>query len=201
MKVKRCVTIDNSIDIRTRIESHISVLRRVSDDRNLINSIEKAAKMIADALSNGGALYLCGNGGSAADAQHIATEFVSRFYKERRALNAEALTTNTSSITAIGNDYSFSNIFVRQLEAKGRRGDVLVGISTSGASVNVIKAMEFASQNGMQTILLTGNRDNVYNLNTFNCVIKVPSDDTPRIQETHILIGHIWAEFVESILG
>ena len=183
--------------INKKIKEHVNVYSLIAQDEILINEIVKAANIIYGSISNGGALYLCGNGGSAADAQHIATEFVSRFYMERQAINAEALTVNTSCLTAIGNDYDFDRVFERQLEAKGHSGDVLIGITTSGTSKNVVKAMEYASKNGIHTILLTGGRDNRYDGSTYECVIKVPSEDTPRIQEAHIFIGHLLAENVE----
>jgi len=143
---------------------------------------------------------LCGNGGSAADSQHIATEFVSKFYRERPAFNAESLTVNTSSLTAIGNDYNFERVFVRQLEAKGRPGDVLIGISTSGTAENVTKAAEYAVRNGIHTILLTGDQGLERADGLYECVVRIPSKDIPRIQEGHIFVGHMIAEYVESML-
>ncbi len=181
-----------------RIREHITIFEQIEKNENQKETIVRAADIILDSLINGGALYLCGNGGSASDAQHIATEFVSRFYMERQAINAEALTVNTSSLTAIGNDYDFDRVFARQLEAKSHKGDVLIGITTSGTSKNVVRAMEYASKHGIHTILLTGNRDNYYDESIYKCVIKVPSEDTPRIQEAHIFIGHLLAEYVES---
>ena len=181
-----------------RIREHITIFEQIEKNENQKETIVRAAGIILDSLINGGALYLCGNGGSASDAQHIATEFVSRFYMERQAINAEALTVNTSSLTAIGNDYDFDRVFARQLEAKSHKGDVLIGITTSGTSKNVVRAMEYASKHGIHTILLTGNRDNYYDESIYKCVIKVPSEDTPRIQEAHIFIGHLLAEYVES---
>ena len=181
-----------------RIREHITIFEQIEKNENLRVIIVQAADIILDSLINGGALYLCGNGGSASDAQHIATEFVSRFYMERQAINAEALTVNTSSLTAIGNDYDFDRVFARQLEAKSHKGDVLIGITTSGTSKNVVRAMEYASKHGIYTILLTGSRDNYYDESIYKCVIKVPSEDTPRIQEAHIFIGHLLAEYVES---
>lgn len=180
-----------------KINDHIDVFNKLLSDDNLKDEIKKATDIVMQSIKSGGALYLCGNGGSAADAQHIATEFVSRFYKERKALNAEALTTNTSSITAIGNDYGFDRVFVRQLEAKCRKGDVLIGISTSGISKNVSEAIRYAAFKGMHTILLTGCRDNDYERAIYESIIKIPSEDTPRIQEAHIFIGHMMAEYVE----
>lgn len=184
--------------ITTRIQQHIRVFMDIVENRDFLAGLERAVDIVLRTVLKDGAVYLCGNGGSAADAQHIATEFVSRFYKERRAINAEALTTNTSSLTAIANDYGFDRIFERQVEAKGRPGDVLIGITTSGTSKNVIRAMEYATRHGIHTILLTGNRPIEYDPSIYECVIKVPSDDTPRIQEAHIFIGHVMAEYVEA---
>ncbi len=186
--------------IKKKIDDHKKVFEIILGDDAIISNISRAADIIRDSFKTGGALFLCGNGGSAADSQHIATEFVSRFYKERKAINAEALTTNTSSLTAIGNDYDFDRVFSRQLEAKARKGDVLIGISTSGTSRNVVKAMEYAAKEGIHTILLTGARDNKYDSSIYECVIRVPSEDTPRIQEAHIFIGHILAEYIEEKL-
>ena len=183
-----------------KIDEHINVFEEIKNSKEIIESVSSAAKSICESFNKGGALYLCGNGGSAADAQHIATEFVSRFYIERKAINAEALTVNTSSLTAISNDYGYENVFVRQIEAKGNPGDVLLAISTSGRSANVVKACEFAANNGIHTILMTGNRENEYNPDVFEYVIRIPSDDTPRIQEGHIFVGHLLAEYVESIM-
>lgn len=182
------------------MSGHVKMCRDIAADEEIKQSIEKAAELILCSIRNNGAVYLCGNGGSAADSQHIATEFVSRFYKERRALNAEALTVNTSSLTAIGNDYDFDRVFARQLEAKGRPGDTLIGITTSGTSKNVAKAMEYAAANGIHTVLLTGNRDNSYDPTIYECVVRMPSDDTPRVQEGHIFVGHVMAEYVESMI-
>ena len=140
---------------------------------------------------------MCGNGGSAADAQHIATEFVSRFYTERPGLNAEALSVNTSSLTAIGNDYSFERVFARQLEAKARPGDMVIGISTSGSSGNVLEALRYARNNGIFSVLLMGGFENPKLNEAADDLIKVPSLITPRIQEAHIFIGHVMAEYVE----
>ena len=144
-----------------------------------------------------GGLFLCGNGGSAADAQHIATEFISRFYKDRPGLNAEALSVNTSTLTAIGNDYSFERIFARQLEAKAKPGDMVIGISTSGTSRNVIEALQYAKEHNIITVLLMGGYENPEYGDIADYIIKVPAIITPRIQEAHIFIGHVIAEYVE----
>lgn len=186
--------------IINRLKEHIDVFSELMNSEYVINSITEAAEMVSNSLNAGGAVYLCGNGGSAADAQHIAAEFVCRFYHDRKAINAEALTVNTSSLTAIANDYEFENIFARQLEAKGKQGDVLIAISTSGTSTNVVKACGYAVNNGIHTILLTGIHENKIDPKIYECVIRVPADDTPRIQEAHIFIGHLLAEYVERMI-
>lgn len=183
------------------LNNHLQTFEAMRKNGSLMEEMDQAATIVLRAIQNGRALYLCGNGGSAADSQHIATEFVSRFYQERPAFNAEALTVNTSSLTAIGNDYSFDHVFVRQLEAKGRPGDVFLGISTSGTSKNVVKAMEYAAQNGIHTILLTGSRRCEFDKNIYECVVRIPSEDTPRIQEGHIFVGHMIAEYVEAMMA
>lgn len=187
--------------LHDRLTDHINVFQIFLSSENVKKSINQAARIILDSIKNNGAVYLCGNGGSAADSQHIAAEFAGKFYKDRRAMNVEALTVNTSSLTAIGNDYTFDNVFRRQLEAKGKKGDVLIGITTSGTSKNVASAMEYAANIGMHTVLLTGNKDNEYDNAVYECVVRVPSEDTPRIQETHIFIGHMLAEYVENIIS
>jgi D-sedoheptulose 7-phosphate isomerase len=180
-----------------RLHEHIEVINALAADEALLGRINEAARIIVEAFRNNGKLLICGNGGSAADSQHIATELVSRFLMERRALDAEALTINTSSLTAIGNDYGFDRVFARQIEAKGKSGDVLLGISTSGNSSNVIEAMKTAKTIGIETIGLTGNDATSLIYQLSDCCIGVPSNSTPRIQEAHILIGHMLCEFVE----
>lgn len=183
--------------VTRRLIEHKKVIASIINDCNLLNTVYTAAEEISKSLKRGGQLLLCGNGGSAADAQHLATELVSRFYRERNALNAEALTVNTSTLTAIGNDYSFDRIFARQVEAKGKSGDVLIGISTSGESKNIIEAIRTAKQNNMKTIAFTGSRNSTMR-NMADISIAVPAEDTPRIQEMHILIGHIICELIEK---
>lgn len=180
-----------------RLSEHVDIFKVMASDTQLINKVMKIADEIIKLLSNKGQVFLCGNGGSAADAQHIATEFVSRFYKERRALNAEALTVNTSTITAVSNDYSYERIFVRQLEAKAKSSDILIGISTSGKSKNVIEALRYAKSENMITVIMMGDYDDRELDDIADYVIKVPSKITPRIQEAHIFIGHLIAEYVE----
>lgn len=180
-----------------RWEEHTKLFKIMASDQGLIQAIMEVAAVVAGGQKERKQLFLCGNGGSAADAQHIATEFVSRFYKERPAMNAEALTVNTSTLTAVGNDYSYERVFVRQIEAKGHKGDILIGISTSGTSKNVMEALRFAKKIGMKTILLTGNRYNPEADEICDYTVKVPSKITSRIQEAHIFIGHLIAEYVE----
>src|SRR3990172_3012269 len=183
-----------------RLKEHSDVIKGISADAELITMMNNAAKVIVQAYRSAGKLLICGNGGSAADSQHIAAELVSRFFIERKALDAEALTINTSSLTAIGNDYSFDHVFSRQVEAKGAKGDVLIGISTSGNSKNIIEAIKTAKGMEIKTIGLTGNnRDSLVGRISDYC-IHVPSSSTPRIQEAHILIGHILCEFIENEL-
>lgn len=185
---------------RDRIGEHINVIEILHRDKAFYSSIHESAKVLVETFKAGGKLLICGNGGSAADSQHIATELVSRFFMERRALDAEALTVNTSSLTAIGNDYSFDNVFSRQVEAKGKKGDVLMAITTSGNSKNIIEAVKAAKSIGMYTIGLTGKNKECALFKASDLCICVPSASTPRIQEAHILIGHIMCEFIEKEL-
>ena len=161
------------------------------------DAIARAADIIVEALKDGGAIYFCGNGGSAADAQHLAAELSGRFLKNRRPLPGVALTTNSSALTAIGNDFGFDEVFSRQLEGVGRQGDVLVALSTSGNSPNVVKAVESARRLAMKTIGLTGERGSALSEKCDIC-LQVPSTSTPRIQEMHILVGHILCELAEN---
>ncbi|MFA7563635.1 MAG: D-sedoheptulose 7-phosphate isomerase [Candidatus Neomarinimicrobiota bacterium] len=164
-----------------------------------VDSIEAAAQMLIDCYRAGGKVLLCGNGGSAADAQHLAAELISRLKLERAAIPALALTTNTSLLTAIGNDYKYDLVFVRQVEAFGRAGDVLIAISTSGESENVIKAVEFSRVQGIKSIALTGAKGGRL-AEKVDIAIKIPSDNVQRIQECHITVGHILCELIESAL-
>jgi len=164
-----------------------------------VESIRKAATIIVDSLKNGNRVLLCGNGGSAADSQHIAAELVGRYLLDRKAIPAVALTTDTSILTAVANDFGFETIFQRQVEALGRSGDVLIGLSTSGESRNVILAMEKARSLGMKCIALAGGQECPMD-KLVDVMIHVPSQKTPRIQEAHITIGHIICDLVESQL-
>ncbi len=180
-----------------RLEEHTNIFKSMASDMKLIENVMLIGDKIIEAFEKGGKLLLCGNGGSAADAQHIATEFISRFYKERKAMNAEALTVNTSTLTAISNDYSYEKIFVRQIEAKGNEGDILIGISTSGKSKSVLEALRFARKQGILAVMLMGDFYNFELEDAADLVIKVPSQIIPRIQEAHIFLGHLLAEYVE----
>jgi len=161
------------------------------------DKIEKAAKIIIDSFEKGGKLMICGNGGSAADAQHIAAELVARFKKERKALPAIALTTNTSILTAVSNDYGYDVTFKRQVEALAKKGDVLLAISTSGNAKNVLEAVKFADKIGVKTIALTGGTGGALaKIAKFSII--APSGDTPRIQESHMVIYHTLCELIEN---
>ena len=184
--------------LQERIEQHNEVFERMFGDVQFEKTVQSVAEEIFNIMKQKKQLLLCGNGGSAADAQHIAAEFVSRFFLERQGMNAEALTVNTSVLTAIANDYDFEKVFARQVEAKGRKGDMLIGISTSGTSNNVVEALRYAKQKGIITVMLTGKKENQELDEICDYLIKVPSNITPRIQEAHIFIGHLLAEWVEA---
>jgi D-sedoheptulose 7-phosphate isomerase len=185
---------------KDRILEHQKVIDSLVNDEIFLRELRRTASTITDSFRAGGKLLLCGNGGSAADSQHIATELVSRFYMERAALDAETLTINTSSITAIANDYSFDDIFSRQVEAKGKKGDAIIGISTSGNSKNVYNALLKARSMGMVTISFIGGNIETLIPKVSDIVLSIPCTDTPRIQECHILIGHMICEYVEAEL-
>lgn len=182
--------------VRSTIEASIAAKQSLLKNAEVVATIAKVSELLADALRRGNKVLLFGNGGSAADAQHIAAELVGRFAFERRALPALALSVNSSCVTAIGNDYGFDRVFSRQLEALGRQGDVAVGISTSGKSPNVALALTVARKMEIHTVALTGRGGGILRETAEHCIC-VPSDETPRIQECHILIGHIISELVE----
>jgi len=186
--------------ISKRIKSSIAVKKSLLADKKLLRTIGEVAGVIIEAFNNDKKLLLCGNGGSAADAQHLAAELAGRFYLDRKPLFAEALHVNTSFLTAVANDYSFEEVYSRLVEGKGRRGDILMGLSTSGNSKNVIKALNMAKRKGVLTIGLTGKSGGKMK-ELCDHIIKVPSSDTPRIQECHIMIGHIICEIVEKALA
>ncbi|EAK0419199.1 D-sedoheptulose 7-phosphate isomerase [Campylobacter jejuni] len=185
--------------IKEHFQESILVKEQILKDENLINLIKNASLEVIKAYKNGNKTLLAGNGGSAADAQHIAGEFVSRFYFDRPGIASIALTTDTSVLTAIGNDYGYENLFARQVQAQGVKGDVFIGISTSGNSKNILKALELCKQKEIISIGLSGASGGAMNELCDYC-IKVPSTCTPRIQEAHILIGHIICAIVEEEL-
>jgi len=183
--------------ISSIIHESISVKQSLMADVHLIAQIDTVVKVITTAFQNGNSVYFAGNGGSAADAQHLAAEFSGRFYKDRKALPSEALHCNTSYLTAVANDYSYEVIYARLIEGIAKPGDVLVGISTSGNSGNIVKAFEMAKTKQVVTIGFTGDKGGKMK-EISDYLINVPSNDTPRIQESHILVGHIICELVES---
>lgn len=185
--------------IQRQIESSIQVKQQLlNNDQQMMLIIEVAHK-ITEAYQNGGKTLIAGNGGSAADAQHIAGEFVSRFYFDRPGIPSIALTTDTSVLTAIGNDYGYEQLFARQIQANGQKGDVFIGISTSGNSPNILNALQECKSKGILTVGLTGATGGKMQDFCDYC-IRVPSMETPRIQESHILIGHIICAFVEEAI-
>lgn len=185
--------------IRKAIEHSIELKEKILHDTKLLNVIQQTADEICKAFKNGNKILFCGNGGSAADAQHLAAELSGRFYYDRDPLPAEALHVNTSYLTAVANDYSFDQVYERSVRGHGRKGDILVGISTSGNSMNILNAMNAARSMGMITIGLTGDSGGKMK-DSSDFLINVPSTDTPRIQEAHIMIGHIICEMVEKTL-
>ena len=183
--------------IKKIIQSSIDVKTSVLENSILLKTILTITDVMVAALKSDRRIYFCGNGGSAADAQHLAAELTGRFYTDRKALAAEALHCNTSYLTAVANDYGFDEIYARMIEGIAQEGDVLVGLSTSGNSKNIINAFEKAKEQNVITVSFTGETGGVLKPLSNYC-INVPSSDTPRIQETHILIGHIICQLVEE---
>jgi len=183
--------------IKQSIAQSISVKELILNDKEMLKTIESVCQDAIEGYKSGKKILIAGNGGSAADAQHIAAELVARFYFDRPALAAMALTTDSSILTAIGNDYGYDQLFARQIEANGNEGDIFIAISTSGNSVNIINAIESAKQKGLKIIGLTGAKEGKMD-SMCNRIIKAPSTDTPRIQEAHILIGHILCQVIEA---
>ncbi|MGC4034995.1 MAG: SIS domain-containing protein [Chitinophagaceae bacterium] len=183
--------------IHSIIENSIKTKQEVLKNDELIATIEKIVDVIVSAFKNGNRVYFCGNGGSAADAQHLAAEFSGRFYTDRKALPAEALHCNTSYITAVANDYSYDVVYSRIIGGIGEEGDVLVGLSTSGNSGNIIKAFETAREKKITTVGFTGTTGGKMKPIS-DYLINIPSTDTPRIQESHIMAGHIICQLVEE---
>lgn len=183
--------------IKNIIEASIRVKQDLLKDDTIIKTINECVTAIVASFKNGNKVLFCGNGGSASDAQHLAAEFSGRFYKDRDALPAEALHCNTSYLTAVANDYSFDVIYSRLVKGIGIKGDVLIGLSTSGNSKNIVTAFEVAKEKEMITIGFTGESGGM--LKSFSdYLLNVPSFDTPRIQESHIMLGHIICEMVEE---
>ncbi len=185
--------------IRQIIQASIETKEKILSDATLVSTIGKVVDLITAAFKNGNRVYFCGNGGSAADAQHLAAEFSGRFYTDRKALPAEALHCNTSYLTAVANDYGYDVVYSRMIDGIGEKGDVLIGLSTSGNSENIIKAFEVAKRKGITTIAFTGETGGKMK-ELADHLINVPSKDTPRIQESHITIGHIICQLVEENL-
>lgn len=187
------------ISIEKIIKDSIDVKQLILNDKKLVQRVNDTAMMCVESLKNGGKIHFCGNGGSAADAQHLAAELSGRFYYDRPPLNAEALHVNTSYLTAVANDYSYDMIYARMLQASAKKGDVIVGISTSGNSTNILKAFDVAKEIGVKTIGMTGESGGKM-ANVCDILLNVPSKCTPRIQESHIMIGHIICEIIEATI-
>lgn len=183
--------------IKSIISASIDTKQKTLADEKIINTVATCVDLIVNAFKSGNKVLFCGNGGSAADAQHLAAEFSGRFYTDRDALPAEALHCNTSYLTAVANDYSYDVIYSRLVKGIGNKGDVLIGLSTSGNSKNIIAAFEVAKEKGMITIGFTGESGGKMK-NISDHLLNVPSNDTPRIQESHIMLGHIICQLVEE---
>lgn len=187
------------MSIENIIKESIEVKQKIMSDADFVRRIEDAANICVSALKNEGKIHFCGNGGSAADAQHLAAELSGRFYYDRPALNAEALHVNSSYLTAVANDYSFDDIYSRMIDASAKPGDVLLAISTSGNSNNILKAVDAAKNKNMKVIGMTGETGGKMAM-LCDVLLNVPSTCTPRIQESHIMIGHILCEMIESTI-
>jgi D-sedoheptulose 7-phosphate isomerase len=183
--------------IKNIIQASIDTKQQVLESTGLLFTIEKVVDVITNAFKKGNRVYFCGNGGSAADAQHLAAEFSGRFYTDRKALPAEALHCNTSYLTAVANDYGYDVVYSRMIEGIGEAGDILIGLSTSGNSANILKAFEAAREKNIITVAFTGMTGGQMKAVTDH-LINIPSADTPRIQECHITIGHIICQLVEE---
>lgn len=179
-------------------QASIDTKQALINDTKRLEGLLEVAKVASSTIKAGHKIMLCGNGGSAADSQHIAAELIGRFEKERRSMAAVALTTDTSALTAIGNDYGYDQVFARQVEGLGRSGDLLIGISTSGNSKNVVKAMEVAQSKGIRTVALVGDKPEGAMQAIADYVLAAPSTNTARIQECHILMMHTLCQLVES---
>ena len=185
--------------IKSRLESHKSLIENVLSDPQLLENLNRAATVIEQCFRTGNKVYFCGNGGSAADAQHLAAEFSGKYLINRDCLPAEALHCNTSYLTAVSNDFSYEIVYSRLISGIGRKGDVLIGLSTSGNSANIVKAFEVCRDKGIATVAFTGEGGGKM-APLADLLLAVPSTDTPRIQETHITLGHILCELVENAI-
>ncbi len=185
--------------IHSLISASIEVKQKMIADSAFSDKIQESVNAVTSSLRNGNKIWFCGNGGSAADAQHIAAELSGRFYMDRDPLPAEALHVNTSYLTAVANDYGYDVVYSRLLKGVGQKGDVLFAISTSGNSVNILNAIEVAKEKGITVIGMTGEKGGKMK-EVCNILLNIPSNDTPRIQESHILLGHIICQLVESDL-
>jgi D-sedoheptulose 7-phosphate isomerase len=185
--------------IKARLAESAAVKQRMIEDADLMNTLVAIADAVVAAYRRGNKVIICGNGGSAADSQHICAELTGKFYLIREPLPAVSLTVNTSSLTAVGNDFSFDEVFVKQMKGLGLKGDVAIGISTSGSSENVIRALDAARQSGLVTVAFTGDSGGRMRDRVDYC-LRIPSSDTPRIQEGHITAGHIMCEIVEAAI-
>jgi D-sedoheptulose 7-phosphate isomerase len=183
--------------IKKIIGESVSVKNSILQNEHILSTVDEVASLMVKALKQGNRIYFCGNGGSAADAQHLAAEFSGRFYVDRDALPAEALHCNTSYITAVGNDYGYDLVYARLIKGIGTKGDFLVGLSTSGNSTNIVKAFEVAREKGIITVGFTGESGGKMKP-LCDYLLNVPSSDTPRIQESHIMLGHIVCQLVEE---
>ncbi|MBR1792274.1 MAG: D-sedoheptulose 7-phosphate isomerase [Bacteroidales bacterium] len=185
--------------IQEAIQQSIDIKNALLGNAEMLNKIQQTADIITKSLQLGGKIHFCGNGGSAADAQHLAAELSGRFYFDRPPLNAEALHCNSSYLTAVANDYGYDLVYARLIRGTGKQGDVLIGISTSGNSTNILKAYEVCREKGISTVSLTGATGGKMK-DLSDLLLNVPSTDTPRIQEAHIMLGHIICELVETKL-
>ena len=185
--------------IKEYINSSLETKQKILNDNEILQKVEKISKLIVNALQNDNKILFVGNGGSASDCDHLATEFVSKFYKDRHAFNAISLTSNNALITALSNDFGYDNAFSRQIEAIGKKGDVLIALSTSGNSKNIIQSINVANEMGLTTIGLTGQKECQMD-NLCNILVKIPSQETPIIQECQMTLGHLICKIVEDEL-
>lgn len=185
--------------IKEIIQNSILVKQQILADKILIEKLEELVTIITQSFQNGNKVLFCGNGGSASDAQHLAAEFSGRFYTDRDPLPSEALHCNTSYLTAVANDYGYEEVYSRLLKGTAKKGDVLIGLSTSGNSTNIVRAFEMARSLGVVTVGFTGSTGGKLG-RLCDILVNVPSEDTPRIQESHIMLGHIACELVEKNL-